>query len=353
MTCAVYPTRLSRTATGRLLCVFILLAIIALHSVDVAAQSPTTYYLATNGSDSNPGTQSAPFRTFSRSLPKLRPGDTLIVRGGTYAERVMMTGSSLRSGTSSARITVRAAPNERPVIQGLLWLSNANYWTFDGINVTWNSSLANDGEHMVRFYSGTQWIFRNAEVWGSRSYSAILVTAGASHWNLSRLHVHTTYATHSLAQDQLIYIAEARNGVIEYNLIRNSPNGRGIKLGQPKSGTGYPRNITIRYNTIVDSSAGNISLSFDTRDNQMYRNIMVNAGSAYANIDVWNFTGTNNLPNANVGWGSIGVVRTGTALSTGKGNLFIDPMLDANYRPMNPLLRDANGRIAYGHLAGT
>src|SRR5262249_37263408 len=47
-----------------------------------------TYYVAIDGSDSNPGTEAQPFQTLGRGVRGLRPGGTLYVKNGTY------TGSS-------------------------------------------------------------------------------------------------------------------------------------------------------------------------------------------------------------------------------------------------------------------
>lgn len=58
--------------------------------------APTTYYVATTGSDNNPGTQAAPFRTLSRGVTVLQPGDTLRVGPGTYTETL----DNIPSGTS-------------------------------------------------------------------------------------------------------------------------------------------------------------------------------------------------------------------------------------------------------------
>jgi len=74
-----------------------------------------TRYMAPTGSDSASGSQSAPWRTLQSSLPRLSPGDTLILRGGTYFE----TGIDIDvQGTPSAPITVRAMDGESPVIDG-------------------------------------------------------------------------------------------------------------------------------------------------------------------------------------------------------------------------------------------
>jgi hypothetical protein len=46
----------------------------------------TTYYVATTGSDSNPGTQAQPFKTISKGIATAASGDTLLVADGTYNE---------------------------------------------------------------------------------------------------------------------------------------------------------------------------------------------------------------------------------------------------------------------------
>ena len=45
-----------------------------------------TYYMATDGNDSSSGGEGNPFRTISRGVRVLKPGDTLYVKSGTYRE---------------------------------------------------------------------------------------------------------------------------------------------------------------------------------------------------------------------------------------------------------------------------
>jgi hypothetical protein len=60
----------------------------------------TTYYVATNGSDSNPGTQTKPFHTIQKAANTVRPGDTVQVAPGTYTNKV----EHRTHGTANARI---------------------------------------------------------------------------------------------------------------------------------------------------------------------------------------------------------------------------------------------------------
>jgi len=73
------------------------------------------YHVATNGSDSNNGSKSNPFKTISAAAQVAQPGDTVIVHEGLYRERV----NPPRGGTSEEkRIVYQAAPGEKVVIKG-------------------------------------------------------------------------------------------------------------------------------------------------------------------------------------------------------------------------------------------
>ncbi len=61
----------------------------------------TTYYVAKTGSDSNSGSQTAPWLTIGHAASKVAAGDTVYVGAGTYSESVTFS----TSGTSSAPIT--------------------------------------------------------------------------------------------------------------------------------------------------------------------------------------------------------------------------------------------------------
>jgi parallel beta-helix repeat protein len=75
--------------------------------------SATSLYVATTGSDNNPGTSAQPLRTIQAAADKVQAGQTVIVKGGVYYERVI---NIRRGGTTTAPVTFRAAPGERVVI---------------------------------------------------------------------------------------------------------------------------------------------------------------------------------------------------------------------------------------------
>ena len=121
-----------------------------------------TYYVATNGNDSNPGTQSQPFRTVQRGVNAAAAGDTIIVQDGFYAppSSAGCSGGSgyavsiNKAGTASAPITLKAASQWGATLDGggchssIYLYSGANYWTIEGFviaNASWGGISSNSG----------------------------------------------------------------------------------------------------------------------------------------------------------------------------------------------------------------
>jgi parallel beta-helix repeat protein len=98
-----------------------------------------TIYVATTGADSNPGSQSAPLRNIQRAVQLVSAGDTVLVRGGSYAEQVIIK----VSGTAGNLITLKPEPGtgtvfiKHPTTQPLIntpiiELSPASYIRIEG-----------------------------------------------------------------------------------------------------------------------------------------------------------------------------------------------------------------------------
>src|SRR6516162_10160541 len=84
----------------------------------VGAQA-ATYYVATTGSDSNPGTQAAPFKTITYAYSKASAGTTIIVAPGTYTDYQSGWGLHLgKSGTASSPIVLQSQVRGGAIIDG-------------------------------------------------------------------------------------------------------------------------------------------------------------------------------------------------------------------------------------------
>src|SRR3954451_16311922 len=83
------------------------------------------FFVTTNGSDSNPGTLAKPFATIQHAQDSVSPGDTIFIRGGSYAMRDNQIARRQRiwayvtfldkSGTRDKPINYFAYKDERPV----------------------------------------------------------------------------------------------------------------------------------------------------------------------------------------------------------------------------------------------
>jgi hypothetical protein len=77
-------------------------------------EGPAFFVDAAAGDDRADGSKSHPWKTLAHSITRLRTGDTLYLRGGTYYEHVVVS----QSGTIDRPITIRSYPGELVVIDG-------------------------------------------------------------------------------------------------------------------------------------------------------------------------------------------------------------------------------------------
>jgi hypothetical protein len=105
-------------------------------------QSNPTFYVAKTGADSNPGTQTAPWRTMQHAADTVRAGSTVNVRGGIYEERVTVKSSG---NATDGYITFRSYPGETAVLDaehlvpdgrsGILTIHNQSYIRIEGFEI--------------------------------------------------------------------------------------------------------------------------------------------------------------------------------------------------------------------------
>ena len=319
-----------------------------IHGVGRASQpSGAVLHVRKGAASGGNGSESRPFNTINDGIRAVRAGQTLMVHGGEYRERIIPA-SSLPDGTASQPILVTNAPGERVVVKGYVRLTGLTHFTLDGINVTWDSSLSAGEEHMVLLKGGSNWEWRNSEFWGARAASAVLVGDSPRNWALRGNYIHDTHPTNGTNQDHLIYCScGSGGGVIERNLLVGSPNGRAIKIGTTSSSNPRIENLKVRYNTMVDNGGpSNIQVSFKVANITIERNLLVSPQSGKHNITAWRLEGASNIAvGNNMGWDSEGVVESHSAIRDTGGNRMQDPRLNSRYQPQDSAAR------GYGHLA--
>ncbi|MGI4790888.1 MAG: right-handed parallel beta-helix repeat-containing protein [Janthinobacterium lividum] len=93
-----------------------LLALAASLLITVNARA-TDYFVAPAGSDTHAGTSlAAPFQTITHAVQMAGPGDSVLIRGGTYREQVDLGGS--RCGLPGQPLTIRNYKEETVILKG-------------------------------------------------------------------------------------------------------------------------------------------------------------------------------------------------------------------------------------------
>ena len=111
-------------------------------AIQASAQVNSSFYVSTAGSDSNPGTEAAPWRTVQHAADTARAGSTVKVRGGVYEELVSINASG---NASDGFITFRSYPGETAILdadhftpsgrQAVLTIHNQSYVRIEGFEI--------------------------------------------------------------------------------------------------------------------------------------------------------------------------------------------------------------------------
>jgi parallel beta-helix repeat protein len=235
----------------------------------------TTWYVATNGSDSNNGTStSTPFATINKAASVAVAGDIVNVRGGTYTQTVGIN----NDGTSSARIVFRSYPGETATIDGsntaagtvLVSFYDANYVDFTGFEIVnskhvgislWaskNCTISNNTVHNS-LKSG---IYIGADLVG-QSYDH-LVTNNRVYNNVMENTAHTSGGA-------AVGISKSHRVTLSGNTIYEN-HGNGISY------SGGGNDGVIKLNTVYDNYNINIGIS-DTTNTRVERNLLYGSGN--------------------------------------------------------------------------
>ena len=101
-----------------------------------------TYYLSPDGNDANAGTKESPLYSLASAVAIAKAGDTIYMRGGTYAYSATIR--LTQSGSSLYRINIFAYPDEKPVLDFSAMVLDASnrgflitgdYWFIKGLEI--------------------------------------------------------------------------------------------------------------------------------------------------------------------------------------------------------------------------
>ncbi len=219
--------------------------------VSFVPQPGRVWFVAPGGVDGTACSSTAPCATVSHALQaRLRPGDTLLVRGGTYDESEIWVRAS---GTAQRPIVIKAAPGARPTLRNASrpFIVDADHVTVAGFAFVNGKSLGIPDTGLPG-HRGVR-LIDNAFV-GTIGFSAVDVH-GDDHLvagNACRVSGSTVGT-----QGHCFYVSYGAGVALRFNVASGAP-GYGIHVfDQKRSDSDFRRRITrlvIEGNTLHSST---------------------------------------------------------------------------------------------------
>ena len=192
------------------------------------------------------GTTGAAFKAAIQALPA---NGWLKVSSPTIVGNFTLSGTNIPSG-----VTICNAPGVRPVIRdSVVDMSDGVGWRWFGIDITYPAP--DPGVHMVKFDGGSGWEVAYSRFYGTRCFTLVRVGQEATNWRVHHCQVYDNQLANAANQDHAFYVSgehAAQNGRIDHNLIYDTPNGRGVKIGGPSGGGPLIGGVRVDHNTIYD-----------------------------------------------------------------------------------------------------
>jgi hypothetical protein len=242
-----------RRAVTLFLCFTLVFSVV--NFIQQTAYAATDYYVATTGSDTNPGTQERPFLTILKASQVATPGTTVHVAPGTY------TGGfrTLANGTETNRIRyisdtkwgARIVPPPSNTT-GYIWDNQGDYVDIDGFDIDGNGSDTRQGIYTT----GTYTAIKNNHVHHIATNIACTGSGGAGintdYWTYGVQTEVTGNVLHNIGYEgcnfiQGIYISTS--AIVKNNLAYDI-GGAAIHLWHDAN------NVTIANNTVFSSQFG-------------------------------------------------------------------------------------------------
>jgi hypothetical protein len=250
------------------------------------------------GDDAGPGTISAPWRTIRRAVAESRPGDTIVLRGGTYGAPGQSTDFD-KSGTAAAPINVVAYPGETPTMHGLVSV-DGDYVTLCGLLVQGGTGpLANPSSDNPRREMPKLWIagdhttLQSSEVTGAEWHAGVYIEADDVRIVGNYIHDNGQFDRPDMANlDHGLYWARGHGGLVAGNRFDHNL-AAAVQLYPSVSG------VTVRNNVMTGGGRAAVLLGDDVSDN------VIEDNDIYGNrrgIEGYAVTGSNNVARGNRLW---------------------------------------------------
>lgn len=215
-----------------------------------AHQFGRSFFLSTTGADANDGSSNSPWQTLQNATSKMLPGDTLLVRDGTYVGAHVITAS----GSAKAPLNIMAFPGENPVFThpndrgdsyGDTLSILGSYLNIRGLKIT--SGRTDSANGLWVDVAAHHVTISNCEIYGTHAVLAV-ISGNNNTFESNRLHDNLTPATADWGVG--LYV-EGHHNIVRSNTIFNIWS-HGIEFYNSYEGTqGYS---AVNGNNIIDSN---------------------------------------------------------------------------------------------------
>ena len=263
------------------------------------------WYVATNGSNSNNGTSGAPLATLQEAVNRAAPGDTIIVRAGTYTVTQPITINN-KQGSSGAVLTIRgeglpviraASFESIPVWEGIIAIQGSSYVTIQGLR------LENSGWFGFKAANSS-----NVTLDGNQS--AVSLASAIYTYNVTNLAVRNNDVSRFCDQKESVRGSTCQEGIsivltngfdVSRNIVHDAPEGDGMN---PGGGEGIDikegsKNGTVSFNQVYNlvqigiyiDAWDKLTENIEVYGNRVYRTasgiaINAEAGGTLSNLKV-------------------------------------------------------------------
>jgi hypothetical protein len=351
---------------------WLILVVLILYANDLSAAD---LYVSASGSDSNPGTQSAPFATIQRASQSTSAGTTIHVAPGTYAGNI----HTKASGTSSAHVKyisdtlwgakiVSACPSF-----DMIWQDDGSYVDVTGFDLSDNGSASSHcrggfygtGSYLTFRHNRVHDILTNATAWPYANNSSGGCGVQLDHYyggvggvvdgnliyNLGPSGAKSSTAGHGIYQtgpstvtNNIVYNVAGVgittwHGAQSIDIINNTVDGArdcGICVGSGDSGgtSSTGDYLNVRNNIVTNTPSGILEGGTTGVHNTYMNNLFDNVGTTYSLQNGLTASGTVSANPMFVGSGDYHLQASSPAIDRGTSSGAPATDFDGNARPV-------------------
>jgi parallel beta-helix repeat protein len=264
------------------------IALLSILSDSAGAATGCDKVASTSGSDSNPGTLAAPYRTVQHLADSLSPGQTGCLRAGFFDsdQQIKVTGPG---------ITLTSYPGELATVKGRWWIARgADGVTVSDLNLDGRSTESGGIGPVINAANTT---FNNDDVTNYHTEICFLLGSDgygrASGTVIENSRIHDCGVLPAKNGDHGIYIEASDNAVIRNNWIYDNAD-RGIQLYPDAQGTQI-------YGNVIDGNGEGVI--FSSGDNNASSNNVIEHNVISNSNQRWNvesYWGTGPVGTGNV-----------------------------------------------------